>query len=238
MIGTPVDPGPTELPPDIEEPPGPEEPPETEDPPETEEPEPVDDPVDDGTPIPVGLGPDPGAPGAPTAAPGFDGFRGTIAPPAPEAIEIDPFEASDPADDDDRAPIEIRQLSFGALRELAASGFEFLTGETSLLGELDRLRDDAEVRSFIDDAVAGSGVAVSAGLSIGYVVWLTRGGLLIASFASSMPAWRLIDPIPVLASLAVQSDGRADQESLQSLVREGAEKAAESDPAEGESDLH
>jgi hypothetical protein len=30
-------------------------------------------------------------------------------------------------------------------------------------------------------------------------VWLARGGALLASLASSLPAWALVDPLPVLS---------------------------------------
>jgi hypothetical protein len=48
-------------------------------------------------------------------------------------------------------------------------------------------------------AVASS-VVVTAGLSAGYVVWLVRGGVLVSSMLSALPAWRLIDPMPVMAA--------------------------------------
>ena len=67
--------------------------------------------------------------------------------------------------------------------------------------------------------MAGSSIAVTMGLSIGYVIWLTRGGLLLASLLSSLPAWRLIDPIAVLAHLGTDDeDDRDDGESLDSLL--------------------
>ncbi len=47
--------------------------------------------------------------------------------------------------------------------------------------------------------IVTSTVALSTGLSVGYVVWLLRGGLLLTSFLSSLPAWHLIDPWPVLS---------------------------------------
>ena len=55
---------------------------------------------------------------------------------------------------------------------------------------------------------------------MGYVVWLARGGLLLASLLSSMPAWRAIDPLPVLTNFRDSEDGD-DNESLDSLVRKG-----------------
>ena len=37
-------------------------------------------------------------------------------------------------------------------------------------------------------ALASASAAVS--LSVGYVVWLLRGGVLVSTFLSAMPAWR------------------------------------------------
>jgi hypothetical protein len=47
-----------------------------------------------------------------------------------------------------------------------------------------------------------SSVAVSTGLSVGYVIWLVRGGALLGSMLSAMPAWQMIDPLPVLTGSA------------------------------------
>ena len=45
-----------------------------------------------------------------------------------------------------------------------------------------------------------SSIVVSGGVSIGYVVWLVRGGVLMSSMLSALPAWQMIDPMPVLAA--------------------------------------
>ena len=46
--------------------------------------------------------------------------------------------------------------------------------------------------------VVGSAIAASIGLSVGYVVWLLKGGSLLASVLSSLPAWQLADPLAIL----------------------------------------
>ncbi len=51
-------------------------------------------------------------------------------------------------------------------------------------------------------ALVASSIAVSSGLSIGYVIWLVRGGVLVSSMLSALPAWQLIDPLPVMATAA------------------------------------
>lgn len=59
--------------------------------------------------------------------------------------------------------------------------------------------------------------SVSASLSIGYIVWLLRGGVLISSVLTSLPAWRMIDPLPVLHKTD-SGDDSADDESLHDMV--------------------
>jgi hypothetical protein len=48
--------------------------------------------------------------------------------------------------------------------------------------------------------VIASAIAASSGLSIGYVVWLVRGGVLVSSMLSALPAWQMIDPLPVVTA--------------------------------------
>lgn len=93
--------------------------------------------------------------------------------------------------------------------------------------ELDKVQDEISELAQIESTVVGSSAVVTTGLSVGYVVWLARGGMLLASLLSSMPAWRAIDPLPVLASFRDDDEDSADDESLDALVRKGgANKAA------------
>ena len=71
--------------------------------------------------------------------------------------------------------------------------------------------------------VIGSSVTLGSGLSVGYVMYLLRGGALMSSMLSAMPAWRFIDPLPVLGSTGFK-DFSTDQESLQSIVNMGQDK--------------
>ena len=74
----------------------------------------------------------------------------------------------------------------------------FLTDSTKSLNnpdlssKLDKEREELENGLTIDTRVVGSAVSVSTGLSIGYVIWLVRGGLLLGSVMSSLPAWRIL----------------------------------------------
>jgi hypothetical protein len=71
----------------------------------------------------------------------------------------------------------------------------------------------------LDEAIAGTAAALTTGLSAGYVVWLLRGGMLLSSLLSQMPAWHLADPLPILTRMKDESN---DDESLESIIKEGS----------------
>ena len=99
----------------------------------------------------------------------------------------------------------------------------------SIVSAWNDLRNELDNDEMVSTAVVGSSVAVTTGLSVGYVIWLIRGGVLVSSVLSSLPAWQSIDPLPVLniADSARRDD--EDEESLESIVKKsnqtsGAEK--------------
>ena len=92
--------------------------------------------------------------------------------------------------------------------------------------ELDRVREDVQHDVNLEQTVVASSMAATTGLSVGYVVWLVRGGVLLSSLMSSLPAWRMIDPLPVLGNLNDDSNGDSgDSESLDSLIKKGSKAA-------------
>jgi hypothetical protein len=84
---------------------------------------------------------------------------------------------------------------------------------SGLLEELDRLHEDVEQKVKIEQTVIRSTVALTTGLSVGYVVWLLRGGLLLTSLLSSLPAWHVIDPWPVLSRVKRSDEEQEDDAS-------------------------
>jgi hypothetical protein len=86
-----------------------------------------------------------------------------------------------------------------------------------LENSLDGLQQEAENEIAIDQVVASSAIAVTTGMSVGYVAWLLRSGVLLSSLLSSMPAWRVLDPLPVLAG-KLDDDEEQDEESLESII--------------------
>ena len=87
--------------------------------------------------------------------------------------------------------------------------------------ELDRIRDVLEQQAQSAGILITSGTAATVGLSVGYLFWLLRAEVLLGSLLSSMPAWRMVDPLPVLGRLADdddEEDDGEDDDSLETLV--------------------
>jgi len=97
--------------------------------------------------------------------------------------------------------------------------------------QLDRARaanaESEQVQRFATGTVTVAGSA----LSVGYVLWLLRGGVLLSSLLSSLPAWRFIDPLPVLSRGGSPVDDDEDDESLEDLVARNAPPAQHHDAA-------
>jgi hypothetical protein len=100
---------------------------------------------------------------------------------------------------------------------LAQGGSNADARGAALARDLDELRENVRQGTTIEKYALSSAVAVSSGLSVGYVAWLVRGGALLSTLLSSMPAWRVLDPFPVLARQR-ESDEDDDDDSLESMV--------------------
>ncbi len=85
--------------------------------------------------------------------------------------------------------------------------------------KLDSMRDEV----FLTRNVSlGTATAVTSVASIGYLIWTVRGGYLLASMVSALPAWRMIDPVAVLNDIGPAMKAGENEESLQSMVKEHA----------------
>ena len=58
--------------------------------------------------------------------------------------------------------------------------------------------------------VIGSSAIATTSLSVGYVIWMLRGGSLLVSLVSTLPAWSSFDPLPIL--------NKFDEEDKESLA--------------------
>ncbi len=62
----------------------------------------------------------------------------------------------------------------------------------------------------------GAAATTSVGMTVGYVVWVLRSGLLLSSVMAHLPMWRFMDPLAILDSSEAQAD--EDEETLGSIA--------------------
>jgi hypothetical protein len=94
-----------------------------------------------------------------------------------------------------------------------------------LWNRLDLLKDELSSDMFDQTLTVGVATTLTTALSVGYVMWTLRGGYLVASLLSTIPTWRMIDPLPILDSY--DSSRRRvksldeEAETLESMVNGG-----------------
>jgi hypothetical protein len=64
--------------------------------------------------------------------------------------------------------------------------------------QLDTFEEDLSRNVGIDRQLVGSVGAVTTGLSVGYIIWVVRGGMLLSGLLAQMPAWQMLDPLLVI----------------------------------------
>ncbi|WP_413700510.1 putative Ig domain-containing protein [Psychromonas sp. KJ10-10] len=109
-----------------------------------------------------------------------------------------------------------------------------LLQSNNFIRELDDMRQDINQDMDFSKTVVGSSLAVSAGISAGYVAWLARSGVLLSSVLSTLPMWRFIDPLPILNQTGNALEG--DDESLESIVEDGSVEDENNESATDASD--
>jgi hypothetical protein len=85
----------------------------------------------------------------------------------------------------------------------------------SLAEQLDQLRQEVADAQHAGMISLASTALVSTGLSVGYVIWLVRGGVLMTSLMSVVPAWAGMDPLPVLAEMRRAQGGLAGSDGAE-----------------------
>jgi hypothetical protein len=96
----------------------------------------------------------------------------------------------------------LRRITLDQLQQALRSG--------AFIDELNRLRKQMHEEFDIDRTASVTVAGLSLGVSVLYVLWLVRGGVLVGSYLSALPAWRLLDPLPVLARTG--DDGEEDDD--------------------------
>lgn len=91
----------------------------------------------------------------------------------------------------------------------------------SFAENLDQLRNEVQENLALEQSLTISVAGVSLGLSLAYVLWLIRGGVLMGSYLSALPAWRILDPLPVLAR--PEEEDEAEDEGLSEERRDAGQ---------------
>jgi hypothetical protein len=100
--------------------------------------------------------------------------------------------------------------------------FPFLAQQSPMWKNMDSVKDEMASQKTLKFE-AGSATVASLGASAAYLLWLLRGGSLLSSLLSIFPAWKSMDPLPVLESFESERKrrkrrGAAESESLETLV--------------------
>ncbi len=88
-----------------------------------------------------------------------------------------------------------------------------------LASKFETQQEEFESQNRLSKALVGSSITITSGFSVGYLIYLIRGGAIVSSMLSSLPAWRFVDPLPILGSMG--ADGEGDSETLESIVSKG-----------------
>ena len=128
----------------------------------------------------------------------------------------------------DAAAPELTVNSLGAQVRTGAGASEELQRALRSAGfeeQLDKLREDVRNEFNLDKTATISAAGVTLGASVAYVLWLIRGGVLMSSYLSALPAWRVLDPLPVLGRMDDESEDDEDEDDLDAMVDANAEPA-------------
>ena len=89
----------------------------------------------------------------------------------------------------------------------------------SMSRDLDMFDYDFKVEGAVDQVTFATLSSITSVLTVGYVLWMVRGGMLMASFVSSIPAWQSVDPLNIVEFGSLGS-AEGDDESLESIVNQ------------------
>lgn len=99
------------------------------------------------------------------------------------------------------------------------SGHADKAGFAAFSQELDNFDRNVRISGTVDQVTFATLSSITSVLTVGYVLWMVRGGMLMASFVSSIPAWQSVDPLNIVEFDALDSVD-VDDESLESIVNQ------------------
>jgi hypothetical protein len=90
--------------------------------------------------------------------------------------------------------------------------------------DLDNFDHSFEIDGSADQVTFATLSSITGALTVGYVLWMVRGGMLMASFVSSIPVWQSVDPLNIVEFGSIDG-GDIDEESLESIVTQFSSQA-------------
>ncbi|MCA9061894.1 MAG: DUF2341 domain-containing protein [Planctomycetaceae bacterium] len=91
--------------------------------------------------------------------------------------------------------------------------------------EMKDMKSQVDGQLNLGRTVVGSVGVVTTGVSVGYLIWAVRGGMLLSGLLAQMPAWRMVDPLLIVDRLEADEEG----ESIHSLVERQEQELRASD---------
>jgi VCBS repeat-containing protein len=115
--------------------------------------------------------------------------------------------------------------------ETTAASLQLITEEDGLWKDLNSMQKEFRSEADHENLIVGGASLVTATLSAGYFLLTARAGYLLSILLSSLPAWRMVDPLPILDRFIDDPErGQKDSDSLASLIEKAEKKAAEGPP--------
>ena len=116
------------------------------------------------------------------------------------------------------------ERSYGARKGSEQSTFSInAIGNSGILwDQLDSLQDSLSRLSIARIGTGSIGALSGASITIGYVTWIFRGGVLLSSVLASSPIWRFMDPLVIMDEVEFAEDDENDEVgvSLESIVNQ------------------
>ena len=117
----------------------------------------------------------------------------------------------------------MRAVTAGDARQLELNALEALFSDNDLWRNLEDIGEQNEADRLLVQTFASGGVAISSGV----VAWMLRGGSLMASLLTSLPAWKSFDPLPIIAKKGRDSESE-DSDDNAKVVEEMFEQSSDS----------
>ncbi len=114
------------------------------------------------------------------------------------------------------------ERDFAAPAAVEIDGAGVYTGIGMIFDSPPPVATQTQLETQFGAVAAGSAAMFSVSFSVGYVLWTVRGGYLLSSVLAQMPAWRFIDPLPIIDyeedSLEDEEDESTPHDRDESLV--------------------